>query len=165
MSYTFQNISIDHKYDVLEIYNEYVLSSFAAYPTSKVGDEIFDRFYNSAKGYPFKVIKYNDKEIVGFAFLHPYHSAGSFRSTAEITYFIKPDHTGKGLASKLLNMFIDISKKLGIKTLLANISSLNEGSINFHKKHGFEECGRLKKIGCKFDKDFDIVWMQLMLDK
>ena len=165
MSYKFENVSYDHKKAITDIFNYYVVNSFAAYPTSPVGDALFDRFYDMSSGYPFKVITYNTKEIVGFAFLHPYHLADSFSKTAEITYFILPDHTGKGLATKILNLFISIGKKQGIMNLLANISSLNEGSINFHKKNGFVECGRFKNIGHKFNKDFDVVWMQLNINE
>ena len=36
--------------------------------------------------------------------------------------------------------------QVGIKTILANISSINTRSIDFHKKNGFVECGRFQKI-------------------
>lgn len=165
MSYTFEDITIEHQKSIIEIFNYYVVNSFAAYNTVPLGEEIFERFHKMSEGYPFKVIKYNENDIVGFAFLHPYHPADSFSKTAEITYFILPEHTGKGLASEILNLFIREGKKKGITNFLANISSLNEGSINFHKKHGFTECGRFRNIGRKFEKDFDVVWMQLKINE
>jgi phosphinothricin acetyltransferase len=51
----------------------------------------------------------------------------------------------------------------GITTILAGISSLNPGSIEFHRKKGFTECGRFRKVGRKKGHDFDTVWMQKML--
>ncbi|MBN1905909.1 MAG: GNAT family N-acetyltransferase [Deltaproteobacteria bacterium] len=39
----------------------------------------------------------------------------------------------------------------------------NPGSINFHQKNGFNEGGRLKKVGKKNGQEFDTVWMQKML--
>jgi len=50
---------------------------------------------------------------------------------------------------------------MGIDTFLAHISSLNEGSIRFHLRHGFTECGRFRCVGTKRGQDFDMVWMQL----
>lgn len=44
--------------------------------------------------------------------------------------------------------------------LLASISSRNEQSLAFHRKRGFVECGRLRDVGVKFGKSFDVVWMQ-----
>jgi L-amino acid N-acyltransferase YncA len=49
---------------------------------------------------------------------------------------------------------------MNITTLLANICSLNKQSLKFHRKNGFKRCGTFRKIGTKFGKDFDVVWMQ-----
>jgi len=48
----------------------------------------------------------------------------------------------------------------GIEILLANVSSLNEPSLRFHRKHGFTECGRLRRIAVKHNTPFDIVWVE-----
>jgi len=53
--------------------------------------------------------------------------------------------------------------KKGITNILANISSLNSRSIDFHKKNGFVECGRFKNVGRKKEQLFDTVSMQKML--
>ena len=75
-------------------------------------------------------------------------------------YFLKPDHTRKGLGARILNEFTHQAQSMGADTLLACISSLNLASIRFHQKQGFKECGRLARIGRKFEQDFDVVWMQ-----
>ena len=51
-------------------------------------------------------------------------------------------------------------KAQGIRTILASISSLNEGSIRFHERHGFIECGRFRNVGLKRGMVYDTVWMQ-----
>jgi L-amino acid N-acyltransferase YncA len=83
-----------------------------------------------------------------------------FNHTAELGYFIKPDYTVRGLGTLLLAQLIQDAKKMNIRVLLASISSLNEKSIEFHKKHGFFESGRFKGIGQKRGQIFDLVWMQ-----
>jgi phosphinothricin acetyltransferase len=87
----------------------------------------------------------------------------AFSKTAEITYFIHPDHTGKGIGTKLLRLLEKEGMQKGITNILANISSLNPRSVDFHKKNGFIECGRFKNVGRKKGKLFDTVWMQKML--
>ena len=49
---------------------------------------------------------------------------------------------------------------MGVDNFMAHISSLNEGSIRFHLRHGFTECGRFRRVGTKNGRDFDMVWMQ-----
>ncbi|MEJ1730175.1 GNAT family N-acetyltransferase, partial [Escherichia coli] len=74
-----------------------------------------------------------------------------------------PQHTGKGLGTKALKRLEEDALKVGIKTILANISSMNSRSIDFHKKNGFVECGRFQKIITKMGTPFDIIWMQKTL--
>jgi phosphinothricin acetyltransferase len=163
MTYSLESMTKEHCMPVIDIFNHFVENSYAAYLEQKVGYDFFRMFLGMANGYPAMVAKDSLGEIVGFALMHAHHPANSFARTAELTYFIRPEHTGKGIGRTFLNFFITESKKHGIDNLVASISSLNEGSLNFHHKCGFEECGRFKNIGRKFDRDFDVVWMQKQL--
>jgi L-amino acid N-acyltransferase YncA len=163
MAYKFEKMVDRHRTAVIDIFNYYITDSLAAYPEESVGYEFFDHFLDMTRGYPAVVIKDDAETVVGFAFLHAYRSGGTFRRAAEITYFIQPDHTGKGIGTAVLRQLGLAAKEQGIETLLANISSRNEGSLRFHRKKGFEECGRFRRIGRKFGEDFDVVWMQLDL--
>jgi L-amino acid N-acyltransferase YncA len=49
---------------------------------------------------------------------------------------------------------------MGIAAILASISFLNPESLAFHRKMGFQECGRFVAVGRKKERDFDEVWMQ-----
>jgi len=163
MDYSFEEMSEEHRTGVVDIFNHYIENSFAAYPEEPFNYDFFDRFMTMAYNYPSAVVKDVSGEIVGFAFMHPFHAISTFSKTAIITYFILPEHTGKGLGTVILERFIKEAKKKGIEIFMANLSSENEGSMNFHLKKGFRECGRFKKIGRKFGKDFDFITMQLDL--
>ena len=67
---------------------------------------------------------------------------------------------GKGIGKAALEKLEEEAKKIGIKTLLADISSENTQSIHFHEKNGFRICGRFHNIGKKKGKNFDVVWME-----
>ena len=103
------------------------------------------------------------KKVVGFGFLKKYHPYPAFNRTAEAGYFILPEFTRNGLGGLLLEMLEKDARAMGVDNLVANISSLNPPSLEFHKKHGFSECGRFEKILTKFGLDLDIVWMQKKL--
>jgi len=163
MSYNLEEMSNHHRTAVIDIFNHYIANEFAAYPEEPVGYDLFDRFLEMTQGYPSIVVKDDVRAVVGFAFLRPYHPASTFRRTAMITYFIMPEHTGKGLGTRILERFVQEARVLGIETILANASSRNEGSLRFHRRNGFRECGRFRRVGTKFGEDFDVVWMQLDL--
>jgi phosphinothricin acetyltransferase len=145
---------------IIDIFNYYILNSFAAYPENPVPYEFFGMLAEIAKNYPTVVAKDPEGTVAGFGMLRPHNPMPAFRHTAEITYFIRPGLTGAGLGSKMLEYLENEGKKKGITTILASISSLNEGSIRFHARHGFTECGKFVKVGIKKEILFDIVWMQ-----
>jgi L-amino acid N-acyltransferase YncA len=160
MNYSLEPMSPDHRKPVIDIYNHYIEKSWAAYPDEPVDYAIFDRFLDMTTGYPSLVVRTDSGEIVGFAFLRSFLPAATFSRTAEITYFILPEHTHRGLGERILERFEAEASKAGVDNLIASVSSRNRFSLEFHGKHGFVECGRLKNVGRKFGEDFDVVWMQ-----
>lgn len=82
----------------------------------------------------------------------------TFSEVAEVMYFIHHEYTGYGAGSLALNKIEAEAKKIGIKKLLADISTENIGSISFHLKKGFVEYGRLCNIGNKLGRTFGIAY-------
>jgi len=148
---------------IIDIFNYYVENSFSAYPEQKMPYEFFDVLLNMCQGYPTVVAIDQENQIIGFGMLRPYSPFPTFSQTAEITYFLKPGFTGKGIGGTILEYLISKGREKGISSVIASISSLNEGSINFHVKNGFSECGRFRDIGRKRGKTFDVVYFQRML--
>ena len=144
---------------IRDIFNHYVATSPAAYPEEPVGADFFQAKHRAGPEYPFLVVD-TGETVVGFAYLSALHPVATMRRSAQLTYFIHPDHTGVGLGGRLLDILIERGREMGIDTFLAHISSLNEGSIRFHTSRGFTECGRFRRIGTKHGHDFDLVWMQ-----
>jgi len=160
MNYSLEPMSPDHRKPVIDIYNHFIEKSWAAYPDEPVGYPLFDRFLDMVRGYPSLVVLTDTGEVVGFAFLRAFLPTATFRRTAEITYFIMPEHTRRGLGERILVRFEEAAEKAGVDNILASVSSRNRFSLDFHVKHGFAECGRLRSVGRKFGEDFDVVWMQ-----
>lgn len=158
--YSLEYMTAKHREPVIDIFNYYIEHSFAAYPEKKMGYDFFDRLLEISRGYPSMVVKTRAGEIVGFAFLRPYLPISTFRQTAEITCFVLPKHTRKGLGKIMLTYLIEEAQIMGVKNLLASISSQNEQSLNFHRKAGFVMCGWFLDVGKKNGTAFDIVWMQ-----
>lgn len=158
----FEPMDHSHQQDVMDIFNHYIAHSFAAYPENLLPEPFFERILEMTKGYPAYVIK-TGRKCAGFCFLRAYNPHSTFRTTAEITYFIHPDHTGMGLGKLALERLEGEARLMGIRSILASISSLNDQSLAFHRKNGFTECGRLKGIGMKKQTTFDVVWMQKVI--
>lgn len=160
MDYKFRKFKDPDSNQVIDIFNHYISNSFAAYSEKTINYGAIKIFKEMTQGFPFFVVENGSGKVVGFAFIRPYNRTEVFNRVAEITYFILPGHTRKGVGEKLLDMVIKEAKKLKIDSLLASVSSLNEPSLEFHYKNGFIQCGCFKSIGKKFNRDFDMIWMQ-----
>jgi phosphinothricin acetyltransferase len=160
MGYSLEEMNADHRREVIDNFNYYITQTLAAFPDEPVSYDFFDRFLELSSGYPAVVVKAETGEVVGFGFLRAYHSARTFARTAEIAYFIRPEHTRQGLGTAMLEHLMKRARKQGIDSLLASIYCHNEASVSFHQKNGFRQCGRLLRAGRKFDQDLDVVWMQ-----
>jgi len=164
LNYRFYPLAPEDKSQVMEIFNYYGENTFAAYHEEKVPEQFFDAMYNMTRNHPTVTAKDENGRLLGFGFLRGYHIFSTFSHTAEISYFLRPEATGQGIGGKMLEYLIAEGKKQGITNILASISSENPGSVKFHVKHGFTECGRLKKVCRKRGQYLDQVWMQKLLD-
>jgi L-amino acid N-acyltransferase YncA len=148
---------------IAHIFNYFVRSSSAAFPSQIVDGVFYQRLNSLAGRFPLHVIVSPEGTVVGFAGLLSFHVADTFRRLAEATIFILPEHTRQGIGARLLTLLESDARSHGVDTILGRAFSQNEASLCFQRKHGFEECGRFRRVGSKFDQDFDLVWMQKFL--
>lgn len=142
---------------ILEVVNSFVKDSFAAYSDEYYHPSIVDKWSKKAKVF---LVLERGNEVIGFGFVASYKPFKSCNHVGVLTYFILPEYTGKGIGTKLFNQLISKGKDLGLTNYLAHISSRNEQSLNFHKKHGFQEVGRFKDMSVKLGESVDMVWVQ-----
>ncbi len=161
MTFKIRNVRPGDTASMVRIINYFIRESFAAYPEKEISSELFGKIISSTR---VCMVLEIDGQIGGFGFIRPYHESANFNHTGILTYFILPSYTNKGLGSKLLQNLMDAGRSLGITNFVAHISSKNQQSLRFHRKHGFQECGRLKNMCVKFGDYFDIVWVQKQLE-
>jgi phosphinothricin acetyltransferase len=148
----------DYKY-IVDIYNYYVKNSNAAFLEKSIDVKFVESLHNSALTNSFLVLD-NGEKVIGFSLLKEFLPFENFRRTATITYFISPEYTRHGLGNLLINELIGYGNKCNIDNFIAEISSENIPSINFHKKQGFQLCGTLNNVGFKNNNDLSIIYMQ-----
>ncbi|MEG0251285.1 MAG: N-acetyltransferase family protein [Christensenellaceae bacterium] len=159
MDIKFQKMDRTHQKAVMDIYNDYIKTSTAAFPAVVLADSFYEQILERTKNYPAFVLV-DAENVVGFCFLSQFHMFSTFQTAATITYFLSANYVRKGLGTLCIEKMESEALLLGIHQMIAEISSENEASINFHKKHGFREVGRFSRVGQKLDRTFDIVCMQ-----
>ena len=147
----------------LNIYNYYIINSYANFEEKKLSLNEFLKLFKKIKlhNLPFIIAKYKN-EVIGVAFVNQFREKSGYRFTYEHSIYVSPKFTNQGYGSIILKNLIKICKKnIKIKNLIAVIGgSDNKASIIMHEKNGFRYMGTLKKIGYKKTKWIDSVYMQ-----
>ncbi|KAF2068947.1 hypothetical protein CYY_009734 [Polysphondylium violaceum] len=152
---------------ITEIYNHHIL-----YGVGTFEEEVVDavemnkrRVDIQALGLPY-LVALIDGVVVGYSYLNYYRTRSAYRFTLEDSIYLDHTQTGKGLGSKLLGQLIKLAKESpkGFRQIVAVVGgSDNDGSINLHKKFGFTNYYCLKSVGFKFNREVDVVFLQLSL--
>jgi len=146
-----------------DIYNYFVLNSTCTYqeePEPLEGRRAW--FRHHGKRHPV-IVAVEDGEVVGWGSLSAYHPRSAYRNTVENSVYVHPGHHRRGIGSLLLKDLIVRARRLGHRAIIAGIDADQAGSVALHAKWGFEGAGRLRKVGLKFGRWLDVIYMQLSL--
>lgn len=102
-------------------------------------------------------------QVVGFAYVTLVSRKHGWRFTREDTIYIAENFRGLKVGERLLDALLDVLRDLGVRLVIASITSSNEASINLHRKFGFEIMGEMKNAGYKFGEWLSTTYMQLDL--
>ena len=94
-----------------------------------------------------RIIAETNGLIIGWGALTPVSSRCVYAGVAEVSVYVDPEHSGKGIGLALLNELVTQSEAEGIWTLQAGIFPENIASLRIHEKAGFRILGIREKIG------------------
>jgi L-amino acid N-acyltransferase YncA len=98
--------------------------------------------------------------IIGWASLTPLHERPAYRFTVEDSVYVHPDWQRRGAGRALLADILRRADALGYRNVIALISADQEPSVALHRQMGFVEAGRLVKVGFKFERWLDVLYLQ-----
>lgn len=101
--------------------------------------------------------------VVGFAYVTFVSHKKGWRFTREDTIYIDERYRGRGVGDRLLAALLERMRELGVRLVIASITSTNEASIRLHRKHGFETMGEMRNAGHKFGQWHSTTYMQVDL--
>lgn len=105
----------------------------------------------------------NEIGVLGYATYSQFRQRIGFRYTVENSVYVRPGMTGSGIGHKLMTHLIASARAAGKHCMVACVNASNEGSLTFHRRLGFQDCGTMKEVGYKFDSWLDMVILQLFL--
>lgn len=129
-------------------------------------NEFRERIRHTLARYPYLVLE-KKGAILGYAYASPFKPRAAYSWDTELSIYLDQEKRGKGYGALLYKSLEFALKMQGILNLNACIAYppkedeyLTRGSVRFHKHMGFSKAGHFHKCGYKFDRWYDMVWME-----
>ena len=150
---------------LLAIYAPYVENTAITFEYEVPTIEDFtNRIAKTLEKYPYLVAE-EDCVVLGYAYASTYYARAAYDWAVELSVYVSLDSRGQGVGTKLYDALEYLLDQMGYVHFLACISLPNEASLTLHRKRGYQQVAHFPKIGYKFNRWHDIVWLQKSLEK
>ncbi|MFO6447473.1 N-acetyltransferase family protein [Erythrobacter sp. NE805] len=113
----------------------------------------------AAKGWPFLVAE-GEGAVLGYAYAARFRDRAAYARTCEDSIYIAHEARGQGIGTVLLAALITAARTAGFEQMIAVVGGGEPASVALHAKCGFAHAGRLARVGHKFGRVLDTVYMQ-----
>ncbi len=151
---------------IAAIYAHHVLHGTATFDSEPPSEEFWQAKLADflSRGWPFVVAADGDA-ILGYAYASQFRDRPAYRFSCEDSIYVRADVLGRGVGSTLLTALVDAAGQAGFTQMLAVIGGGEPASVALHARLGFRHAGRMEKVGFKFGRWLDTVYMQRALEK
>lgn len=162
--------TLDDAKSLAEIFAYYVRNTAISFDYDPPSVEEFKNSMERIMAdYPYLVAE-KDGQVAGYAYAKAFVGRAGYRWSSELTIYLDPKIHKCGAGRRLYEALEEELKKMGIKNLYACIGDpevedeyLTKNSPDFHRHLGFVEVGRFHKCGRKFDRWYDMIWMEKII--
>lgn len=146
---------------VAAIYAHHVLHGTASFDTDPPSVDFWRRKIGDivGKGWPILVADI-DGEVAGYAYATQFRDRPAYAGTCEDSIYVAPDRVGRGIGTILLSALIEAAREYGFEQMIAVVGGAEPASVALHAKAGFVEAGRMRRVGRKFGRVLDTLYMQ-----
>lgn len=167
---TIEKVTIEDAEELLAVYAPYVRDTAISfeYVVPSV-EEFADRILQISAKYPY-IKAVEDGKIMGYAYANTFKGRKAYDWSVETTVYVRRDAKRNGIGRRLYECLEQSLRKMGVLNMNACIASvkvddefLTNDSMYFHSRMGFTEVGRFHNSGYKFDRWYDMIWMEKMI--
>lgn len=143
----FREAVIEDLPKIVDIYNSTIASRMVTADTEPITVESRLKWFDEHDIHkrPLYMITHEGK-TAGWMSFQSFYGRPAYDSTAEISIYIDNDFRGKGIGKESIQKAIEVSPKVGVKTLLGFIFAHNLPSIKLFSKFGFEKWAHLPNV-------------------
>ena len=169
---TIRTVSVKDAEVLLGIYAPYVEHTAITFEYEVPSlDEFRQRILHTLQQYPYLAAERAGK-IVGYAYASPFHPRAAYQWAVETSIYVDQKEKHSGVGKALYAALEKTLKAQNITNLNACIACpkvddeyLTRNSIQFHEHLGYSMVGEFHQCGYKFDRWYNMVWMEKMIGK
>lgn len=167
-----EEVNIEDAKELLEIYAPYVEKTAITFEYDVPDLEDFEnRIRNTKKKYPY-IKAVEDGKIIGYAYAGVFKGRRAYDTSVETSIYVKMSERSKGTGKLLYAELEKQLRNMGIVNMYACIAYtenedeyLTNDSEHFHEKLGFVRCGTFHKCAYKFNRWYDMIWMEKFINE
>ena len=163
MSITFQSTTEADVTRLLPVYNHYVRTDTATFHTEEIDANTFRALlFPDYPRYDSWTV-HSGGQLAGYVILARYKPREAYDGSAEVTIYLDPAFSGKGLGSAAITYVEGQARERKFHNLLAIICGENVASIRLFEKCGYTKCAHYHQVGRKFGRWLDVVSYEKLL--
>ena len=170
-SFSFRIVKTTDTPELLAIYAPYVKKTAITLETKIPSQaEFSSRISNILQKYPYIVAEQGGK-IVGYAYVSAFKERAAYAWSVETSIYVKQDTRHQGLGTQLYDLLEKICQAQNITNMNAcvtyprndNDPYVTKASVLFHQKRGFKLNAHFHNCANKFERWYDMVWLEKSL--
>lgn len=167
---TIRTAAVSDAEELLAIYRPYVETTAITFeylvPTVQ---EFRTRIENTLRKYPYLVAE-SEGHIAGYAYASAFKTRAAYDWSVELSVYVEMGSRQCGIGSALYTRLEELLQRQNICNANACIAypkeedeTLTRDSVRFHEKMGYRQVGMFHDSGYKFDRWYNMIWMEKMI--
>lgn len=162
MAIAIRSARADDLEDIEAIYHHYVLNTHATFDVAaEPRSDWFAQFDGSR--YRCLLAVSDEHEVAGYACSGPFKHKRAYETSVEVSIYLAPLMTHRGLGGQLYRALFGALSGEDLHRAYAGIALPNDASLALHRRFGFAEVAHYHEVGRKFDRYWDVVWLERAL--
>lgn len=145
------------------LYNRYILETTITFDlqpyTVQQRQDMWMSHYAKLGRYRLLIAE-RDGQLVGYATSSKLRVKAAYDTSVETSVYLSAEAQGYGIGSHLYTALFEALSEEDVHRAYACITLPNEASMAIHRKFGFEQVGLFREVGRKFDRYWDVAWLE-----
>lgn len=148
------------------IYNHYVVHSHATFDVVPFSEAERSGWFETFDGGRYQCwAAVREGRVAGYACSMPLKAKPAYGTSVEVSVYVDAAEHGLGMGRALYEQLFGALAGQDLHRAYALIAQPNDASMKLHEAFGFRPVSRLTEVGRKFDRFWDVVWLEKALQE